>query len=674
MRERFGQSTRVPADTLRLRVFIIAFLLTAWILIIGARLTYLQTVQHDWLSEYARTQHQMMLEIDPMRGLILDTNGRELARSVDATSIFAVPGEVKDIERTVAQLAKVLKIESALLLDKLQQGKEANKKFIWIARKLEPEQASKLKALSLTGIHTIKEPKRYYPHGHMAAHVLGFVGLDDVGLGGIEQVKNSLLTGKEGKIFIDKDGTRRAYNSVEYKPYAGRTIVLTLNQTIQYWTEQALSKAIQRTRSTSGTAIVLKPSTGEILALANVPTFDPNNALRPSLEDRANSAVQTIYEPGSTFKIVAYAAAIEKGLAKPDEHIDCQMGAITIAGRVINDHHPYSTLTLTEALAKSSNVAAIKLGMRVGNETMYDYIKRFGFGSRTGIELPGESAGLLRPVGSWQTSSIGSIAIGQEVGVTPLQVASAFGVLANNGVYITPHIVRETRNEDGLLISKTSPESRRVISADTAKALRGMLEDVTLRGTAKLAQVDGYSAAGKTGTAQKVDPRTRGYSKSKYIASFVGFAPVNDPSVVILVVLDEPKGAYHGGEVAAPVFREIAERVLPILNVVPDTELDSFMAKSIDEENQSEEREGKQHLPEVDKPSSDKDEIVYAATDGNALLMPDLKGKSVRDVARVCAQLGLQLKASGDGRAISQRPNAGLNVRAGQTVQVKFDQ
>jgi cell division protein FtsI (penicillin-binding protein 3) len=416
---------------------------------------------------------------------------------------------------------------------------------------------------------------------------------------------------------------------------------------------------------------------------ANAPIFERNNVGPAPPAARANWALQNIYEPGSTFKIVAYSAAIEKGLAKPDDHIDCQMGSITVAKRVIHDHHPFGNLTLTEALAKSSNVAAIKLGLRVGDPTMYDYITRFGFGSRTGIELPGETAGMIHPVSRWLPSSIGSIAIGQEVGVTPLQMAAAFGALANDGVRIAPHLIREIRAATGTSIYRPNPEQHRVISKETARALRGMLEGVTLNGTAKKAQLDGYSAAGKTGTAQKIDPQTRRYSSTKYIASFVGFAPVDNPAVVIIVVIDEPAGAYHGGDVAAPVFRQIAEQILPDMGVMPDTQFKNAneLVASVREtpvrdvklENQieAEKRASAATLPKVVSRSS-SGEVVYAVSTNKSILMPNLRGRSVRDVARACAQLGLQLEAHGEGRVIKQTPEPGTELQSGQTIYVDF--
>ena len=512
----------------------------------------------------------------------------------------------------------------------------------------------------------------------------------DSGLAGIEQVYNQKILGEPGKVFIEKDSRGRAYESTEVPGRAGQTVVLTIDQSIQYQAEAALMTAIEQSGAKAGTAIVLDPHSGEILALANAPTFDPNEAGAASPAARNNWALQNIYEPGSTFKVVAFSAAIEKGLAKPDDKIECQMGSITVAKRVIHDHHPFGTLTLAEALAKSSNVAAIKLGLRVGDPTMHEYIKRFGFGSRTGVELPGETAGVVHPLRRWLPSSIGSVAIGQEVGVTPLQMAAAFAALANDGVRIAPHLIREIRNASGAASYRPTPAQHRVISKETATALRGMLEGVTLNGTAKQAQLDGYTAAGKTGTAQKIDPKTKRYSTSKFVASFVGFAPVNNPAVVIIVVIDEPGGAYHGGDVAAPVFRQIAEQILPDMGVMPDTDFKNSeliaraaqtpaeVAKLRNEEKQREDDAREQQsrestMPQVSARDNKGGEIVYAVATSNAILMPDLRGRSVRDVARACARLGMQVEARGEGgRVIAQTPQAGTELRQGQTIYVDF--
>jgi cell division protein FtsI (penicillin-binding protein 3) len=688
MRQRSAASSKARPDTSRRRVLIIASVLVFWMLAIAVRIVYLQTAGHDWLRERARMQQQDSIETSPFRGLVLDREGRELARSVDTESFFVVPYEISDPSQTSARLAPLLGGDAKALAARLREAKEGNRKFLWVARKLEHEQAEKISALKLEGVYSLKEPKRRYPNGELAAHILGFVGLDEVGLAGVEQVYDERVRGEAGHVFVETDAHRRAYSSFETGARPGQAVVLTVDQVIQYRTEQALLGAVERAHAKSGTAIVLDPRTGEILALANAPTFDPNDARSAPADARANQALQNIYEPGSTFKIVAYSAAIEKGLVKPDDRIDCQMGAITVAGRLVHDHKAFGSLTIAEALAKSSNVAAIKLGLRVGDDGMYDLMKRFGFGSRTGVELPGETAGLLRPVARWQPSSMGSLAIGQEVGVTPLQMAAAFGTLANDGVRIQPHLVREIRDADGSVVFQANPEQRRVVSAETARTLRGMLEGVTVNGTAKQAQLNGYSAAGKTGTAQKIDPATKTYSKTKFIGSFVGFAPVENPAVVIIVVIDEPVGAYHGGDVAAPVFREIAEQVLPALSVAPDMDLKSapgneLIAQSgraaaalaqVREEIERENAERSATLPQIASTDArtGMSEVVYAASTRRGLLMPDLRGRSVRDAARICAQLGLQLEAQGEGHAVGQSPAAGAEVSSGQTVKIDF--
>jgi cell division protein FtsI (penicillin-binding protein 3) len=683
MRANSAAQSKARPDASRRRALVIISLLVFWMLIITTRLVYLQTFQHEMLARRARVQQQDAIETTPMRGLVLDRQGRELARSVDTESFFAVPTEIEDEERVAVSLAPLVGSDSETLAVRLREGKEKNRKFVWLARKLDAEQAQRVAALKINGVYSLKEPKRFYPNGQLASHVLGFVGLDEVGLGGVEQVYNERIQGEAGKLFVETDAHRRPYSSLEVEPRPGESVVLTIDQMVQYRTEQALVAAVENSKAKSGTAIVLDPRTGEILALANAPSFDPNDARTASPEYRANQALQNIYEPGSTFKIVAYSGAIEEGMVKPDDRIDCQMGQINVNGRIVHDHHAFGTLTITEALAKSSNVAAIKLGLRLGDARMYDYIRRYGFGARTNVELPGETAGLLRPVAKWQPTSMGSIAMGQEVGVTPLQMAAAFGAIANDGVRISPHLVREIRAQDGTLTYQAQPETHRVVSAETARTLRGMLESVTVSGTAKKAQVEGYTAAGKTGTAQKIDPRTKTYSATKYIGSFVGFAPVNNPAVVIIVVIDEPAGAYHGGDVAAPVFREIAEQILPDLGVAPDTEMklenpiasalkDSESAEKVRAELRREAEERAATLPQVTSEREGADQVIYAPATQRGVLMPDLRGKSVRDAARVCAQLGLQMEARGEGRALRQSPAAGAEVEAGHTVRIEF--
>ena len=668
------------------RALFVAAFIGFWMFVVCARLVYLQFSQHESLANRARQQQQNAIETSPQRGELLDRQGRQLARSVQTVSLFLDPDglDTETLDRNAQQLAQALKLKQSDLEKEFREAHAEKRRFIWIARRLDAELGAKVVAMNLPGLQTRLEPKRYYPNGPLAAHVLGYVGLDGQGLGGVEQSYNAKISGEPGRLFLERDANGKPYESYEIASKPGQTVVLTIDQTIQYLAEQSLLAAVQRSRAKSGSVIVLDPRSGEILALANAPTFDPNKVAEAKAETRSNWALQNIYEPGSTFKIVAFSAAIENKLVRVDDHIDCQMGAITVAGRVIHDHHPFGSLTIAEALAKSSNVGAIKLGLRVGDETMYDYIKRFGFGSKTGIELPGETSGLLRKVERWQPSSIGSIAIGQEVGVTPVQMVSAFGALANDGLRVAPHLIREVRNAEGAVVYRAQPEQRRVISAETAIALRGMLEGVTLHGTAKKAQLDGYSAAGKTGTAQKIDPRTKAYSATKFVGSFVGFAPVSNPQVVIIVVIDEPAGAYHGGDVAAPIFREVAEQILPNLGIMPDIETSSVpelvaqvnedpeRAAKMREEQAQSEQQRQATMPTVDSNGGRGGEVVYAVANKKAMLMPDLRGRSVRDVARTCAQLGLQVEARGEGRVLKQSPSAGTEVSTGQLIYVDF--
>ncbi|HEV2860254.1 MAG TPA: penicillin-binding protein [Pyrinomonadaceae bacterium] len=662
----------------------VAVFLCAWMVVIGARLAYLQTSQHKWLSQRARAQQLGAEALAPVRGLILDRRGRELARSVDADSFFAAPGEVEDVNAAARELARVLKTDEIALAERLRKGKEAGRSFVWLARKVEGEPAEALKALKIKGVYSMQEQVRRYPNGALASHVVGFVDLDSKGLAGVEQVYNASLKGEAGRLVVDADARRHGFGSEGTDARNGASVVLTIDQTVQFMVERALNAAVARSRAKSAAAVVIDPKTGDILALANAPAFDPNEASAVSAEARRNDALQNIYEPGSTFKVVAYAAALEEKLVKPDDRIDCQMGSINVKGRIVHDHTAYGSLTATEALAKSSNVAAIKLGIRVGDERMYEYMRRFGFGLKTGVELPGETAGLLRKVEKWQPSSIGSIAIGQEIGVTPVQMAGAYTAIANDGVRVSPHLVKEVRDAEGNVLERAEPETHRVVSAETARTLRGMLETVTVKGTAKQAQLEGYTAAGKTGTAQKIDPRTRTYSASKHVASFVGFAPVENPAAVIIVMVDEPVGAYHGGDVAAPIFREIADQVLPYLDVMPteDPSADDkqtaprLSAKAESRKTDDESRAAPAPaamLPEVALVGGgEMSEVVYAPAGDRALLMPDLRGRSVRDVARVCAQLGLELEARGEGLAVRQSPAAGQSVEAGQTVRIEF--
>jgi len=687
MLDRYGSDQHLRPDVSRRRALVVAVFLCLWMAGVGARLAYLQTSRHDWLSKRARAQQSDVEQQAAARGLILDRQGRELARSIDADSFYADPREVEDVDSASAALARALGVDAAELAARLREAKARRRGFEWVARRVEEGQARAVRELRLKGVYSTEEQRRRYPNGSLAAHVLGFVGLDAKGLAGVEQTYDAALTGEAGRFVLDADAKRKAFESEGRDARDGRTLVLTLDQTVQHIVERELAAAVERTQAKSAAAVVLEPHTGEILALANAPAFDPNDAGGASAEARRNDALQNIYEPGSTFKVVAFTGALEEKLITPDTRIECP-GSISLPGRVVHDH-AHGSLTATEALAKSSNVAAIKLGLKLGNERLYEYIRRLGFGAKTGVELPGETAGLVRPVSRWQPGSIGSVPIGQEVGVTPVQMAAAYASVANDGVRVAPHLVREVRDEEGRVVARTEPESHRVVSAETARELRGMMEAVTLNGTARKAQLEGYSAAGKTGTAQKIDPKTRAYSQTKYVASFVGFAPIENPAAVIIVVLDEPVGLHQGGQVAAPVFSEIANQVLPYLNVMPDQTPEAEspagqLAAAPTPAAQPSAAESKEHegvaaeasdMPEVAPQGAaggEIREVVYAAARERALVMPDLRGRSVRDVARVCARLGLELEARGEGRALRQFPEGGAAVESGQTVRIEF--
>jgi penicillin-binding protein 2 len=555
-----------------MRLFILAGFLAFWFLVICARLVWLQVVDYGDYTQRAARQQQRSIDVSPVRGNIYDRRGNELAMTVPVDSIFAVPSEVPDIHTTAQILARVLKADSMEIENRMR----ASHAFAWVARKIENQTSARIRALNLKGIYFQKESKRHYPKHELAAQVLGYVGLDDEGLGGVEREFESKLTGKPGKMLITMDNRRRWLGRVEKNPEPGENVVLTIDEKIQYIAERELTRAMNETHAEAGTVIVQNPHTGEVLALANAPTFDPNIFNRVSAQALKNRAVSDIYEPGSTFKIVTLAAALEEKITHPEEVIDCQMGSIVVNGLRIHDHHAYGGLTVQQVLEHSSDVGAIKIALRLGEDRFDRYIRNFGFGAQTKIELPGETRGITKPVSRWSKVSIGAISMGQEIGVSPVQLASMASTIANDGVYVAPRIVAGTTppRSTPQLIEFHPALGRRVISPLTAAQMKHMMEGVVLRGTGKRAILDGYTSAGKTGTAQKIDASGR-YSHRQHIASFAGFAPVNNPAVTVLVVLDSPATYPRdgGGDVAAPVFSRIAQQVLAYMNVPHDVDV-----------------------------------------------------------------------------------------------------
>jgi cell division protein FtsI (penicillin-binding protein 3) len=542
-----------------------------WMGAISYRLVALQVVRYGEFTQRAARQQSRSVEVSAKRGVIYDRNGHELAMTINVDSVYAVPSEIPDQAMAANLMAKILNIDPQEMLAKIQSSRN----FVWIARKVDNDISARIKGLSLKGVYFEKESKRYYPKNELASAVLGFVGTDDEGLGGIERSFDERMRGRAGKMLVSVDARQRSLGRVEKQPEQGESVVLTLDEKIQYIAERELERSMLETKAEAGTVIVQNPKTGEILALASRPTFNPNTFRKFPQQALKNRAVSDIYEPGSTFKILTIAAALEEKLTNPQEVIDCQMGSINIFGHTIHDHKPFGLLSVSQILQNSSDVGAIKLALRLGDNRFDQYIHAFGFGSQTGIELPGETRGLAKPASRWTKASIGAISMGQEVGVSGLQLVSMVSAIANDGVYVPPRIVAGTvtSKTTGQTVVFKPADSRRVISTMTAAQMKRMLEDTVLFGTGKKAILDGYTSAGKTGTAQKTDPATGTYHKWKHIASFAGFAPVNTPAVTISVMLDSPVGAHHGGDVAAPLWNRITQQVLAYLNVPHDADL-----------------------------------------------------------------------------------------------------
>ncbi len=565
------------------RFMIIVAFFVIWIGGIGARLVYLQINRHEDYRVKALNQRRDLVKETQLRGTILDRNGRALAMSVNVKSLVANPSEIEDVEGTAKEIAKALKIKPNDILKTLKDGKENNKKFVWLARKLDENTADELnKTLEqknsdkvslprFTGLYWREEQKRSYPYQTLAAHVVGFSNTEDVGSAGIEQSQDEVLHGAVIKGWQDRDRLGRVYDESDVEREKPNDVVLTISHSIQYKTETALEKAVRNSSAKSGMAVVLDVKTGEVLAMANYPTFNPNKYTEFAAENYTNRAVHDIYSPGSVFKLVTYGAALQENLIKPEAEIECGNGVLKIPGREIFDKHCHNRISYLEAMAVSSNIAAMKTGFSLGKERFYEYAQKFGFGSPVGIELPAEANGILRSPAKWQGDSLASMSIGYEIGVTALQVATAYAIIANDGLKTQPHIIKEIRHADGKTVKTTEVQQTQVVSSDSARNLRRMMREVVLKGTGKRARLNGYSSAGKTGTAWKYNAKLKKVDSGKYVSSFIGMAPADNPSVVIAIVMDEPQvGGRDGGQVSAPVFREIAEQILPEMNIMPD--------------------------------------------------------------------------------------------------------
>jgi len=564
---------------MRRRIISIFLLLLLSLGGVAAKLFFLQIQQRDRLAERATKQYQRRLPIVSRRGTIYDRAGRELAVSLKVLSVFAQPAAVEDPAATAKALAPILEQPAKDILARLT----TDKPFVWIQRQLDPAKTEAINDLNLKGIGLYPESRRYYPRQELAAHVLGMMGLDDRGLEGLEHQYDDLLGGQPQFVAAQQDALGRVIFRQEEPERRAPVfdLTLTIDEVIQYITERELQRAVERSRAKAGTAIVMDPWTGEVLALANQPTYDPNTYQKSGAAARRDRAVTDAFEPGSIFKAILAAGALEEGVIRPGDRFFGENGAIEVSGVTIRDHEKYGWLTVREILAHSSNVGAIKIGQKLGKSLYYHYISSFGFGSLTGLDLPGETPGLMRRPKSWSALSLSVLSLGQEISVTPVQIATAFSAVANGGNLVRPHVVHALKAQDGPLSREVDPGViRRVISPETARTLLDMLRGAVEDGTGKEAALEEYTVAGKTGTAQKMDPATGRYSHQKIVASFVGAVPAESPRLVILVLIDEPEALRWGASIAAPTFREIARDALKYLQVPPSPSRDVRLVRS----------------------------------------------------------------------------------------------
>ena len=701
------------------RLYFLGAILFLWLGAVIFRLVELQVVQYGDYQQRASRQQQRTIDVSPRRGIIYDRNGHELAMSVNVDSVFAVPSEVPDQANAAELLARILKEDPKNLLAKMKSSHS----FCWIARKVDPQVSERIRALNLRGVYFQQESRRYYPKGELAAQVLGYVGMDDEGLAGLEHAYENDLAGKPGTMVISRDARKRRFARVEKKPEPGENLVLTIDEKIQWIAEREVDQAMIDTKAEAAMAVVQNPRTGEILALVNRPTFNPNNTKKITPAMLKDRAVSDIYEPGSVFKTVTYSAGLNEGVIKPTDMVDTQNGVINVNGLKIHDLHRLGTVTMVDAFSHSSDVAAVKVGLKLGDERFYKYIKAFGFGQQTDIELPGETRGMTKPPSRWSKVSIGAMSIGQEIGVTPVQTVSMISTIANDGAYNPPRIVAgitKSNTTGPQTIAFKPAQTRRVISTMTAAQMRQMMEQVVLFGTARRAILQGYTSAGKTGTAQKVDPKTGRYSHTDYVASFAGFAPVNNPAVSIIVVIDSAKGLHQGGQISAPVFSRIAQQVLAYMHVPHDVDVKSdhlrMLRAKVKDEDLEEDAQG--HVGDTIEVAKDEkvvpppgrsESVMMASANRNGVAVPAPKktepvqqeplqapksplegkgtvvldvgggptvpsflGKSLRSAIETAQTNGIELDAIGSGTAREQSPPPGARMPAGGRVAVRF--
>lgn len=641
---------------LRTRVLLLAAAFVVGFGGVTARLAQLQIVRYRELSGLAERQYSRLVTLQAQRGPIVDRSGAPLAASSPAESLFAHPRSVGDPVRVAVRLAPILMVPE----EELHSALVSERPFVWLKRRLPPGVAASVRALREPGLTLVPEPLRLYPNRELAAQVLGFEG-DDGGLEGIERAWNDTLAGTPGRAVVGRDALGREVEMqrVLQTPTAGHGIMLTLDAHIQYVAEREIDAAFRRTSARAAMAVVMDPRTGGLLAVAIRPTFNPNTFLDvPSRDYWRNRVVTDPFEPGSTFKVILAAAALEEGVVRPDDRLFAENGAITIAKTTIHDWKKYGWLTFSEVLQNSSNVGSIKIGQALGPERYYRYMTAFGFGRPTGVGLSGESRGRLRDPRHWSALSLPAMSLGQEVSVTALQLVTAFGAVANGGTMMRPRLVKSVFAVDGRETRRFAPEAvRQIISPETARMLTQILVSVVEAGTGHHAAIPGYAVAGKTGTAQKLDPNTHRYSRAPGVLSFVGFAPADEPRFVMLVMLDEPKNEKWGSEAAAPVFSAIGREILRYLDVPPrDTPPLQIVTG-----------------PAPEAVTGVRVRLVANSdppTDGVAVVMPDLRGRPLRQALATLAPLGVRVEVSGRGSVVKQTPPPGAPLVPGVTARL----
>ena len=658
------------------RVALLIGWISLWGVAILARLVQIQILQHEEYSRQALRSQQVTSELFAPRGIIYDARMDELAANVAVSTVAAEPMNIDDLEAAARGLASVLDLDFEELYARMSDP--ARRRFLIVKRRIDPKDESRVEALGISGVYLYEESMRVYPNCELASQTLGFVNMNGDGGAGIELLYDRELEGIQGQITFEVDARRRPFRGKVLVPSRqGNSLILSLDRSIQYIAERELAAGVESTRAAGGTAIVMESDSGRILALANYPGFNSNAYNEYPQELHRNRAVTDYFEPGSTFKVVVAAAALEQGLTRPDELIDCQMGALRIGRHVFHDHKPYGYLTFTQVLENSSNIGAAKLGLRLGDQRLHEALLHFGFGAKTGIDLPGEIPGLVRDLRNWSGLSAAAISFGQEVGVTSLQILCAINAIGNGGYRVRPFLVDRVVDEDGNLVRATVPERTRTMREETAAAVREAFEGVVLRGTARKAALEGYRAAGKTGTAQKIDGGR--YSSTKFIASFIGFAPLPRPRISVLVQIDEPKGRIYGGDVSAPIFSRIAQEALMQLRIPPDQPLPvrPERIRSVTADDSGDFLPGATPVLPITSATEtseglSQDGTVALLAAEESVSVPDFTTMSKRAVVERCQELGLRIQTQGEGAAIMQVPPSGTLVPVGSVCNVVF--